>query len=100
MLAPAPLVAGRHLRGVRRDVGHAGLPDHAAGGEQIVTNGQAIYFIIAIALIMLCLYIAGEGAAERRLHAEAVKLGYAEWIVDPATGTTTWQWKPPVVEKP
>lgn len=34
------------------------------------------------------------------LHAEAVTRGYAEWRVDPQTGSTTWAWKEPVEKKP
>lgn len=28
-----------------------------------------------------------------KLRQEAVQRGYAEWVVDQKTGTTTWKWK-------
>ena len=33
------------------------------------------------------------GLCHDNYQAEAVKRGYAEWVVDQQTGTTTWRWK-------
>lgn len=30
----------------------------------------------------------------KTLRAEAVKRGHAEWVVNPETGETVWEWKP------
>lgn len=37
---------------------------------------------------------AARGNVVAGLRGEAVKRNHAEWVVDPATGTTTFAWKP------
>ena len=55
-------------------------------------NKLAAEWIMTICVISLaaCVFLATRQRDE--LKSEAVKRGFAEWVVD-AKGETTWQWK-------
>jgi hypothetical protein len=46
----------------------------------------------ALAALSICLILHYNSI--QSIHAEAVKRGAAEWVVDQETGRTTFQWKP------
>jgi len=48
-----------------------------------LTGGFMVGFVAAMVANSWC----------SKFKSEAVKRGYAEWLVNPKNGTTTWKWR-------
>jgi hypothetical protein len=66
------------------------------------TRGSAGLGAITTIIVIIVLVFLGNCAcnsvkADRydMLKEQAIKLGYAEYVMDPLTGDTTWQWQDP-----
>jgi hypothetical protein len=51
-----------------------------------------VYCIAVIAFVCYATYLMSVGADNSDIQKQAVKHGYAEYVVD-SDGKTTWQWK-------
>ena len=60
------------------------------GGREM--NDTANLWIMTIAAILLSISALRTASQRDDLKAEAVKRGFAEWVVD-EKGDTTWKWK-------
>ena len=57
----------------------------------MITLDTWVGFTIATVISAVIIY--APLSENRKMKAEAVKRGAAEWVVDPANGETTFQWK-------
>lgn len=57
------------------------------------TDGCLAIVLAMIVTVSTAILLIAQRAEISDLRAQAIENGYAEWVVDEKTGTTTWRWK-------